>query len=233
MPPLMRKIEVVHLASPSSKDIQDFTRIVPALPVFEDALCAFARGCLLHTDRGQIAVEDLLPGDKVCTADAGFQTLLWRGATIISPSATRQEPSMGKLTRIAADALGIARPMPDLILGPKARLIHRSHGVRRLTGSETAAIPARDFIDGNNIIELTPPTSVPVYHLGFEGHHRIPTNGVEIESYHPGPAHLIGLRGELLDVFLSCFPHVSRIEDFGAPSLPRVRLSDLDLFDVA
>lgn len=233
MPPLMRKIEVVHLASPTSLDIHDFTRIVPALPMFEDAFCAFARGCLLHTDRGQIAVEDLLPGDKVRTVDAGFQTLLWRGATIISPNARRQEPSMGKLTRIAADALGIARPMPDLVLGPKARLVHRSHGVRQLTGSEIAAVPARDFIDGDNVIELTPPTSVPVYHLGFEGHHRVLANGVEIESFHPGPAHLIGLRGELLDVFLSCFPHVGAIEDFGAPALPRLRLSDLDLFDVA
>jgi len=233
MPPLMRKIEVVHLASPNSMDIHDFTRIVPALPIFEDAFCAFARGSLAHTDRGQIAVEDLLPGDKVRTVDAGFQTLMWRGATIVSTSATRQDPAMGKLTRIAADALGIARPMPDLVLGPKARLIHRSHGVQRLTGSTLAAVPARDFIDGNNVVELTPPTSVPVFHLGFEGHHRILANGVEIESYHPGPAHLIGLRGELLDVFLSCFPHVTRIEDFGPPSLPRLRLSDLDLFDVA
>lgn len=233
MPPLMRKVEVVHLASPTSSDIIEFTRIVPALPVFEEAFCVFGRGCLIPTDRGQIAVEDLLPGDKVRTLDAGFQTLLWRGATIISPTAPRQEPAMGKLTRIAADALGIARPMPDLVLGPRARLIHRSNGVRTLTGSPIAAVPARDFIDGNNIIEVTPATSVPVFHLGLEGHHRIPANGVEIESFHPGPAHLVGLRGELLDVYLSCFPHVETLEDFGAPDMPRLRLTDLDLFDVA
>ena len=233
MPPLMRRVEVVHLASPTSTDIREITRIVPATPVFEEAFCAFARGTILQTDRGLTSVEDLLPGDRVRTADDGFQTLVWRGATIVSPNAPRQDPVMGKLTRIAADALGIARPMPDLVLGPKARIIHRGDGVRTLTGSRIAAIPARDFIDGNNVIELTPPTTVPVYHLGFEGHHLVLANGVEIESFHPGPAHLLGLRGELLQVYLSCFPHVSTIEAFGPPSMPRLRLGDLDLFDVA
>lgn len=140
---------------------------------------------------------------------------------------------MGKLTRIAADALGIARPMPDLLLGPRARLIHRTDGVRILTGSPVAAVPARDFIDGNNVIEVTPATPVPVFHLGFAGHHRVLANGVEIESFHPGPAHLFGLRGELREVYLSCFPHMGSIEEFGAPEMPRLRLQDLDLFDVA
>ena len=232
-PPLMRKVEVLHQAGPGSFDIADFTRIVPAVPAFEEAFSVFARGTILNTDRGQVAVEDVLPGDKIRTADAGFQPLRWRGSTIITTQAPRQDPAMGKLTRIAADALGIARPMPDLVLGPRARILHRSQGVRTLTGYEAAAIPARDFCDGVQVVELTPPTTVPVFHLGFDGHHRILASGVEVESFHPGPAHLFPLRGELLTLFLSCFPHVEALEDFGAPDIPRLRLSDLDLFDVA
>jgi hypothetical protein len=163
----MRKVEIVHLTSPHSTDIDDFTRIVPATGPFDDAFTAFARGTLLHTDRGQMSVEDLLPGDKVRTVDAGFQTLLWRGTTVLSALAQGQDPAMGQLTRIAADTLGIARPMPDLVLGPRARLVHRSNGVRVLTGQESALILARDFIDGVNVVSLTPPTTVPAYHLGF------------------------------------------------------------------
>jgi hypothetical protein len=229
----MRKVEIVHLTSPHSTDIDDFTRIVPATGPFDDAFTAFARGTLLHTDRGQMSVEDLLPGDKVRTVDAGFQTLLWRGTTVLSALAQGQDPAMGQLTRIAADTLGIARPMPDLVLGPRARLVHRSNGVRVLTGQESALILARDFIDGVNVVSLTPPTTVPAYHLGFAGHHVLVANGVEVESYHPGPLHHLGLRGEMLSLFLSCFPHVHSLEDFGAPTLPRLRLSDLDLFEVA
>lgn len=231
--PLMRKVEIVHQSATHPGDIVDLTRIVPARAAFEDCFAAFARGTLLTTDRGQVAVEDLFPGDRVKTVDAGFQPLQWRGSTVLSSSAKGQDPAMGKLTRIAADSLGIARPMPDLVLGPRARLSHRANGVKRLTGSDAALVAARDFIDGVNIVELTPPTTVQSYHLGFAGHHLLVANGVEVESMHPGLPHLLGLRGEVLDLFMSCFPHKAHMEDFGAPILPRLNLQDLDLFKVA
>jgi hypothetical protein len=227
----MRKVEVACLGP--SGDIMDASRLVPASPVFEEAFAAFARGTLLQTERGLTAIEDLWPGDRVRTVANGFQTLLWRGSTMIVPQAQGQEMSMGRLTRIAADALGIARPMHDLVLGPRARLAHRAPGIRAMTGKDMALIPARDFIDGNNVIELTPPGAVPVYHLAFASHECVIANGVEVESYHPGPAHAMGLRQDMVGLFLSCFPHMSSVEDFGLPALPRLRLNDLDLFNVA
>ena len=229
--PLMRKIEVVHLSP--SQEIRDFTRIVPAIAAFEDAFSAFARNTLIQTDRGHISVEDLWPGDMVRTVDHGFQPLLWRGMTLLVPHANGQDPSMGRLTRIAADSLGIARPMSDLILGPRARLSHRAPGVRQLTGQDRAFVPARDFIDGINVMEITPPGPVQVFHLGFAGHQRLLASGVEVESFHPGPTHGLGLRGDLLSLYLSCFPHMSDMAAFGPTALPRLRLNDLELFNAA
>lgn len=231
MMPLMRKIEVACLGSTGK--IDEISRIVPAIPVFEDAFAAFARGTLLQTERGLIAIEDLWPGDRVRTVGNGFQTLMWRGSTMIVPHAQGQDPTMGRLTRIAADALGIARPMHDLVLGPRARMAYRAPGIRKMTGSDVALIPARDFIDGNNVIELTPPAAVPVFHLGFGNHERILANGVEVESYHPSPAHAMGLRHDLVALFLSCFPHMADLAAFGTAALPRLRRTDLDLFNVA
>lgn len=229
--PLMRKIEVACLGPDG--DFQDFTRIVPAVPAFDEAFSAFARGTLFATERGLVAVEDLWPGDRVKTVERGFQTLLWRGSTLIVPQAQGQDPAMGRLTRIAADALGIARPMHDLVLGPHARIAHRANGIARLTGAEAALIPASDFVDGNNVIEIVPPSPVPVFHLGFAVHERLVANGVEVESYNPGPALMLSLRPEWLTLFLSCFPQASHLGDFGVAALPRLRLTDLDLFDVA
>jgi hypothetical protein len=229
--PLMRKIEVVCLGS--NGQIFDFSRLVPAIPAFEEAFSAFARGALFKTERGLTAIEDLFPGDCVRTVANGFQTLLWRGMTMIVPHAQGQDPTMGRLTRIASDALGIARPVHDLVLGPRARLAHRAPGIRTLTGKEAALIPARDFIDGNNVIDLTPPTAVPVFHLGFASHELVIANGVEVESFHPGPAHAMGLRQDLVELYLSCFPHMPEIAAFGPSVLPRLRLNDLDLFNVA
>lgn len=227
----MRRIEVAHLSP--TLHVQTVTRIVPAIAAFEDAFAAFARNSLIQTDRGHLSVEDIWPGDRVRTVDDGFQTLLWRGATLLVPQAAGQDPAMGRLTRIAADALGIARPMSDLLLGPRARLAHRAPGMRKLTGQDCALIPVRDFIDGINVLEVTPPAPVQMFHLGFAGHHRLLAGGVEVESFHPGPAHALGLRGELLSLYLSCFPHMPDMEAFGPQTLPRLNLNDLDLFSAA
>lgn len=228
--PLMRKVEIAWLADGAP---EESGRLVPALGPFEEGFAAFARGTLFPTERGLVSVEDLWPGMAVRTAGSGMQRLLWRGSTMIVPQGRGQDPAMTRLIRIAADALGIARPLHDLVLGPRARLVHRRPGVRTLTGRDAAAIPAADFADGDGVAEIAPVAPVQVFHLGFERQERLVANGVEVESYHPGPAHAFPLRGEMLELFLSCFPGRRHLADFGEPDLPRLRLKDLDLFDAA
>lgn len=229
--PLMRRYEVVHLLP--NGDIDEFNRIAPAHPAFEDAFTALARGALLSTDRGTVAIEDILPGDKVKTVTNGFQTVKWRGSASIVPNTRGQSQKMGQLIRFSADALGIGRPMPDLMLGPSARLYHRTPGIQQITGHDAAFVPAADFVDGINIIHVTPPTPVQVFQLAFDAHERIVANGVELDSYNPGARHELGLRGDMLDLYLSLFPQVSSLDDFGLLMHPRMSLRDIDLFDVA
>ena len=230
--PLMRKYEIAHL-TPSSSEIVEATRLAPALPAFEDAFAAFGRGAIVQTKMGPIAVEDLLPGDRVLTSDNGYQTLLWKGSMTIIPGAQNARPEMGTMTRVTADALGLGRPTPDLVLGPAARLLHKANGIRTLTGADSAFVPVRDFVDQSQIIELTPIAPVHVYQLGFENHELIKVNGIEIESLHPGPIHALGLRHDMLSLFQAMFPHKERLSDFGTMAYPRIRLRDLNLFDVA
>ncbi len=229
--PTMRQYEVVHLLP--NGDIDDFTRIAPAQRAFEDSFSALARGALLKTDRGMVAIEDILPGDSVKTVTNGFQTVYWRGAMTLVPNARGQDPRMGRLIRFSADSLGIGRPMPDLMLGPSARLYHRSPTLQRVTGHEAAFVPAVDFVDGVNIIEVQPQTPVQVFQLGFAGHERFAVNGVEVDSHNPGARHELGLRGDMLDLYMDLFPHIERIEDFGMLMHPRLSLHDLDFGVVA
>jgi hypothetical protein len=228
---LMRRYEVVHLLP--NGDIDDFTRIAPAHRAFEDSFGSLARGALLKTDRGAVAVEDILPGDQVQTVTNGFQTVHWRGAMTLVPNAPQQDARMGKLVRIAADALGIGRPTPDLLLGPSARIYQKSPTLQRVTGHTAAFVPATDFVDGVNIVEVQPQAPVQVFQLGFSAHERIVVNGVEVDSQNPGARHEFGLRGEMLELYMGLFPHIDRIEDFGMLMHPRVSLHDLDFGVVA
>ena len=102
-----------------------------------------------------------------------------------------------------------------------------------MTGHEAAFVPAADFVDGVNIVEVQPQTPVQVFQLGFAAHERIVTNGVEVDSHNPGARHELGLRGDMLALYLSLFPHVDRIEDFGMLMHPRLSMHDLDFGIVA
>ena len=54
-----------------------------------------------------------------------------------------------------------------------------------------------------------------------------------MESFHPGPIHGLGLRGDLLALYMSCFPHMADMDAFGPMALPRLRMADLDLISAA
>lgn len=225
MTPLMRKYEVAHL-TPSSQISEDIIS-APAIAMFENAFGAIGRGAILQTENGPMAIEDLLPGDRVMTHNHGLQTLLWKGAMTLAPDDNR------RMTRITADALGFSRPNMDLVLGPSARILHKNPAIKMLTGATEALIPAADFVDGSQIISLRSISRVQVYQLGFAQHDCVDVNGVLVETLHPGPAHTINLRDGMRRPFEALFPHMPTPASFGDMIAARLRREDLDLVNAA
>lgn len=220
--PRTRRYEVAYLGHNS--EIIDFSRVAPALPIFENAFSAMARGSLISTEEGPIAVEDLRPGTRILTRDNGAQPLLWIGSMTLVPNTDNQSDRMGKLSRVTADSFGFGRPMPDLLLGPSARLLRRDAVLISALGTSAALAPITAFIDGDTVLEITPATPVQVYHLAFEHHQIIFANGLEVESYHPGHRNDIQLNGQIRAMFLAMFPHIKTLAEFGPPSYPRMTL---------
>ncbi|WP_380053552.1 Hint domain-containing protein [Falsihalocynthiibacter sp. SS001] len=216
--PLMRKYRVEHLNAKG--DVQEFSQIAPSLPIFEDAFAAICRGALIMTKCGPIAIEDLLPGMEIQTLDNGFQTLLWKGSTTLVPDSIAgprgQSTDMGHLTRITADSFGLGRPMPDLMLGPKARMLVHHHSI----GPSLMPITAQT--NGETIFEVTPIAPAPVFHLAFESQQIFRVNGLEIESYHPGPSVEMSMSREMFALFMALFPHCETAADFGKLCRPRL-----------
>ncbi|OUD10334.1 hypothetical protein BVC71_02155 [Marivivens niveibacter] len=193
----MRTYEVAYLTS--SGDIETFQRLAPAIPIFETAFSAFARGLVLTTRYGAVAIEDLLPGDEVRDVDGHFHELRWKGAITVVP----QENQTKHLVRITADSLGPMRPSNDIMVGPAARLAD---------GSEKAA---NDLIDDSGVIDITPMRPTQLFHLVFDRQCAIDAQGIALHSYHPGARHSFGLQGPRLSLFLELFPHIERWSDFG------------------
>lgn len=209
---LMRKYEVLSLTPDGS--VRESQHIAPATATFEAAFSAFARGTMIATADGPCAVEDLEPGMMIDT-DGAPQPLLWVGRMTLVPTAPIDDERRLRLTRIMADSFGLARPMPDLILGHGARLLRTPAELREMTMDTRVLTPARAFIDGVNVIEITPPTPVTLHHLCLPHHAIIRAAGLEVESYHPGQTLLRDMGGNTRALFLSLFPHIGTPDAFG------------------
>jgi len=218
--PLTRRYEASWLNA--SGTIEHSTRIAPAIALFEEAFSALARGALILTETGPIAVEDLQPGMRALTAEGRVETITWIGSITLYPGTSSPETTTNFLTRITAEAFGFARPASDLLLGPRARLLLQDKRCRAIAGSDSAYVPAQAFVDGVSVIELRPSTPVTVFHLALQRQGSLRTTGMEVESYHPsgGIEHMTEAR--LLELFTALFPHISNLADFGPSAHPRL-----------
>ena len=221
--PLLRKYEMTALDASGS--ITDLSRLAPALLPFEDSFAAVARGALLATPNGPRAIEDILPGDTITTSKEGPQIVQWVGAMMMLPISSDTKNPSRPLIRIAADSLGLNRPMPDLVLGPSARLLHHLPAVSEMYGTPACLAPPSGLIDGDAILEIRPVSPIKLFQIMVPIHDTMIVNGVEIETHHPGPQIEAALSYDMLALYLSMFPDKRCVEDFG-PMMAHPRLTE-------
>ncbi|MEH6830642.1 MAG: Hint domain-containing protein [Sulfitobacter sp.] len=211
-----RTYEVAALREDGSLYIGQST--APAIPLFEDAFSAMTHGSLIQTTIGLIAVEDLQPGDMINTASGEAAELTWVGTSTFSPAdAGKRTP----LIRIMPDALGQSRPERSLTVGPGARIMHTPAALRGIADGKQLLTPAAKLVDGVNVIEITPPTATRMFHICLSRHAVINVDGIEMETFHPGATAPREVSHSLRDRFISLFPRISHLSDFGPLAHPR------------
>ncbi len=184
----------------------------PAVALFENAFSAFARGTLVQTTNGEVAVEDLQPGDDILDVDGQPSPVLWIGSSSFTPADTgRRTP----LVRVMSDSFGEGRPAGFSTFGPAARVLHTPMSMRGDQSAKPVLTSLYDLVDGTNIIEISPPTPVQLFHICLKRHSVVCVNGLEVETYHPGQNVLRNIPLHTRDKLLSLFPHITKLEDFG------------------
>ncbi|MGG7644057.1 Hint domain-containing protein [Rhodovulum sp. YNF3179] len=174
-----------------------------------NAPVCFVRGTRILTDRGEVAVEHLRPGDRVITLDDGPRPVVWIA------SATRRARGRMAPVRIAAGALGNTR---DLWVSPQHRIL-----VRGPDGAEGFR-PAIHLVDGRAIRQVAGGT-VTYFHLMCARHQVLLAEGTPAESFFPGPEAWKSLppaaRAELLGLFPGLAP-AAATRPSGRPGPPPV-----------
>ena len=222
----LRRYEVSSLLP--NGDVSQTRHIAPALPMFEDAFCAFTRGSLVETPQGPMAIEDLLPGDQVLTQNGESETVLWKGSVTLIPGREDSRGRMRPLTRIMADTFGMQKPMSGVIAGPAARLLGTPAHLRHLHGGQPILTPVHEFQDGMGVIETLPPTPVELFHICVARHSVIRVDGLQFETYHPGVNAVRTISHSLRSVYLNLFSHIESLNDFGPLLLPRAGDGEID-----
>lgn len=165
----------------------------------------FAAGSRIVTDRGAVAVEDLCLGDRVLTRDHGYRPIRWIGAREFSDLQLVEFPELRPIA-IAAGALDGVLPLSTLTVSPQHRILMRD--VEALAGDREILVPAIALTDREGISQAVA-GGVIYYHLMFDAHEVICSEGAWSESFLPEAAALGGMHSAQLAEILAIFPELS------------------------
>ena len=177
----------------------------------------FAAGTRIATVRGEITVEDLQVGDVVQTMDSGLRPIRWIGRR--SVPGTRDFAPI----RFKAGAVGNVR---DLVVSPMHRILMRGWRADLYFGETELLVPAKYLVDGDQVF-VEPVESVEYFHILFDQHEVIFSDGAPTESFFPGEQILEsddGIRRELEALFPELFSNKSVA--FSQTARPTVKFHD-------
>ncbi|APE43897.1 hypothetical protein BOO69_11130 [Sulfitobacter alexandrii] len=155
--------------------IVDNSDLIPHASLGGTVVC-FASGTLIETDKGPLPVESLCPGQLALTRDGGLQPIAWIGATSV--------PAQGDLAPIVITrgTLGNDR---DLVVSPQHAILLQDWRADFFFGQEEVLVRAKDLL-GHDGVYRRPGGRVRYYHVLFDAHHLIRSEGLWTESLYPG-----------------------------------------------
>lgn len=177
---------------------QSYTRAGVGSNVDMEVLPCFVAGTYIQTSVGEQNVEALSVGDMVVTIDHGLQPIRWIGHT--------KRIAQGKMAPILIekDALGNTR---DLLVSPQHRMLIQGWQAELLFGATEVLASAKSLVSDQKI-RRKPGGEVCYYHILFDRHEIIFSEGIPSESFFPTRKNIFGFAAECRDEILELFPEL-------------------------
>ncbi|MGJ8547796.1 MAG: Hint domain-containing protein [Sulfitobacter sp.] len=201
----------VHVTIPMSQDeFNMFLQNQDALLsngtfIFPGSVVCFARGTFIRTDRGDVPIEDLSVGDHVQTRDNGYKPLAWIGSRKIGRKAMDLQPKFRPI-RISSGSLGINTPSQDLLVSPQHRVLVCSKIAQRMFDCNEVLVAAKHLVRIDGIEVAMDVAEVQYFHILFDEHEIVMSNGAESESLYTGPEALKSVSKSSQSEILALFP---------------------------
>ncbi len=174
----------------------------------------FVEGTRIETDKGSVLIEDLRVGMNVLTRDHGLQPIRWIGSSVTDGTGSNAPICIRK---------GVLGATKDLWLSPQHRVMIEGYMAELLYGELEVFIKAKDLIDDIGVTR-EPVEEVTYYHMLFDHHEVVLSDGVATESFLPGAQTLPGIDSEMQNELIELFPSLADDADsYGATARPIVR----------
>lgn len=176
------------------------------------SLACFCAGTLIDTVAGPTPIENLRVGDMVVTMDNGPQPVRWIGDTALSASALEQQPNLRPI-HIRQGALGVNMPKTDLYVSPQHRILVKSRIAERMFGKPEVLVAAKQLCAVDGIASTADCRSVTYYHMMFDQHEVVISNGAPTESLFAGPQAIKSLPAAAVAEIYSLFPELKELDE--------------------
>lgn len=192
------------------KEIHSIGRSNDAIPYAPPAaVTCFAEGTLIATACGPRRVETLAPRDLVLTRDRGLQPLRWQGGSHVTAEGLEARPNLRPIL-IRAGALGAGCPDRDLTVSPQHRMLIRSRIAHRLFKDAEILVAAKHLVGLPGIEVAIPREGVTYFHLLFDRHEIVMSNGTWSESLFTGPQAMNSVSDAARREILALFPELAQ-----------------------
>ncbi len=179
-------------------------------------LPCFVAGTLILTSTGLRPVETLAVSDMVLTQDNGLQAIRWIG--------NKSVPATGAFApiRISKGTLGTDA---DLLVSPQHKILVSGQMAELLFAHSEVLVAAKHLVNDHSIRQQDDGGNVHYFHLLFDRHELIWSNGILTESYHPGPETMDGFDLDAQTEIQQLFPELDPLTGSGYGPTARPSLS--------
>lgn len=177
--------------------------------IFPGQLICFTKGTQILTERGEVPVETLQVGDRVLTVDHGPQVIRWIGQRSLSAEDLAAAPHL-RPVRIEPGALAPEVPARTLSVSPQHRCLVRSRIAERIAGEPEVLAAAKHLVGTPGIQIADAAEGVTYFHLLFDRHELLWSNGAITESFYLGKMALDGVKRGAREEILELFPELAQ-----------------------
>ena len=164
----------VQSITPRSVANSFFSRAATNRSVDNTIVC-FGPGTEILTPAGYRPIDEFQPGDPVLTIDGVIKP-------VVAVFREAKNADTGWPIRFEAGALGVGMPDRPLYLSGNHRIFCQSKLVEKMFGSPSVLIPAKRFVDMDNVSHDAVSGQIDYTHLELNEHSVIWANGAPVES---------------------------------------------------